>query len=686
MLNRLLAVKSEIRNPKSEANPEPVVQNRRAGLATVGHALLRCLDLRLAGLLAFALLLAGAVSGLAQNQEAQWLAVLKSDAPRKDRADACRELARVATKESVPVLAALLADAEFNHMARYALEPIPDPSVDIALRDALGKLNGLQLVGVIGSLGVRHDAGADAALAKFLDNADPVVAQAAARALGYIATPAAVKSLEAALAKAPAGNQLALCEGLFRAAEIRLAKAQPQEAAAIYDGLRKVASAPHQVRAGALRGAILARGNAGLPLLLEGLRSDDFVLVAAAARTAQEMAGTEVTTALVAELPKLSTDKQVLVIQTLAWRKDAAAVPGLAATTKAGEAVVRLTAIRALTQTGSPKAAPALADLLGDPDKAITQAAQDGLISLPGTETDAVVLALVSHSAPARRLVGLEILGRRQPPGALPVLWTRVTDPDASVRAAALRRISELGGAGDLPRLLDLLAKPSDPQDFPAITQAIGTVAERSGSPDAAVETLTQRYASLPPAQQAALLGALGTAGGAKSLAVIREALKSPDAGLRAAATEALTDWKTFDAAPDLLQLATTATNPDTATAAFEGCVRLCAESDAPADQRLKLLTTLSGLTKNAGQKKRLLSGLGEIPTVESLQLVAKYVTEPPVANEAGAAAVKICSKLDAASKAAAAPVLNQVLKSAQAKPVLNGARKQMERLGIKPE
>ena len=84
MLNRLFAVKSEIRNPK------PEIRNRRAGLATVGHALLRCLDLRLAGLLAFALLLAGAGSGLAQNSEAQCLAVLKSDPPRKDKADACR--------------------------------------------------------------------------------------------------------------------------------------------------------------------------------------------------------------------------------------------------------------------------------------------------------------------------------------------------------------------------------------------------------------------------------------------------------------------------------------------------------------------------------------------------------------------------------------------------------------------
>ena len=43
-------------------------------------------------------------------------------------------------------------------MARYALETIPDPSVDDALRDALGKLKGRPLLGVIGSLGVRRDA------------------------------------------------------------------------------------------------------------------------------------------------------------------------------------------------------------------------------------------------------------------------------------------------------------------------------------------------------------------------------------------------------------------------------------------------------------------------------------------------------------------------------------------------
>ena len=198
--------------------------------------------------------------------------MLKSDAPQKEKADACRELARVATKEAVPTLAALLGDEKLSHMARNALEPIPDPSVDAALRDALGKLKGRPLMGVIGSLGVRRDATAVDAIAKLLGDPDAAVARSAARALGQIGTPEAAKALDAALAGAPAANQVDFCEGLFRCAEALSAQGQGAQSQAIYDRLRGLSQAPQQVRAGALRGAILARQKEGIPLLLEAIR------------------------------------------------------------------------------------------------------------------------------------------------------------------------------------------------------------------------------------------------------------------------------------------------------------------------------------------------------------------------------------------------------------------------------
>ena len=73
-------------------------------------------------------------------------------------------------------LAALLCNEELSHMARYGLEPIPDPSVDTALRDALDKVKGRLLVGVIGSIGVRRDPKAVPALVKRLDDPDAEVA------------------------------------------------------------------------------------------------------------------------------------------------------------------------------------------------------------------------------------------------------------------------------------------------------------------------------------------------------------------------------------------------------------------------------------------------------------------------------------------------------------------------------
>ena len=66
-------------------------------------------------------------------------------------------------------------------MARYAMEPIPDPAVDSALRRA-GRLKGRPLIGVIGSIGVRRDARAVDRLAALLKEQGSGVARAAARA------------------------------------------------------------------------------------------------------------------------------------------------------------------------------------------------------------------------------------------------------------------------------------------------------------------------------------------------------------------------------------------------------------------------------------------------------------------------------------------------------------------------
>ena len=167
----------------------------------------------------------------AQGDEPKLIAVLKSnDASRKDKADACRQLAVVGTKAAIPTLAALLSDEGLSHNARYALEPIPDPAVDVAFRNAMDTLKGKLLVGVIGSVGVRRDAQAVGALAVLLTDSDPLVARAAARALGSIGNALAAAALQGQVDRASGVTQLHICEGLFRCAEALAAEGERKRA------------------------------------------------------------------------------------------------------------------------------------------------------------------------------------------------------------------------------------------------------------------------------------------------------------------------------------------------------------------------------------------------------------------------------------------------------------------------
>jgi len=130
------------------------------------------------------------------------VAVLQSDAPKAEKAITCKQLAVFGTEEAVPALAPLLEDAELASWARIALEAIPGPAADKALRDALGKVSGRLLIGVVNSIGVRRDAEALGGLAALLKADDADVAAAAAVTLGKIGGAEATRTLEAALADA----------------------------------------------------------------------------------------------------------------------------------------------------------------------------------------------------------------------------------------------------------------------------------------------------------------------------------------------------------------------------------------------------------------------------------------------------------------------------------------------------
>ena len=605
------------------------------------------------------------------------IAVLKNaDATQKEKADACRELAHVGTKDAIPALAALLTDEKLSHMARYGLETIPGPAVDDLLRDMLGKVKGRLLTGMIGSLGVRRDPKSVEPIARFLADADLDVAEAAAKALGKIGTVEAAKAIEAAMAKAPKVNRLPCCEGLFRCAEAIAAKGQQDEARGIYDRLRGLEGAAPHVRTGALRGAILTRGKDGVPLLVEAVRGEDYVLVEAAACTALEMQGPEVSQALAAELGKLSPDKQILFSQVLGKRGDKQSLPALLAVAKAGDKAARIAAIRAVTQIPDASSVPVLIGLLKDSVAEVAKAAQESLAVIQCPAADTAVAAMLSQGDSKTRALAIDLIGQRRAAGAAPTLLKTAADADEAIRIASIKVLSDVGTAAELPAMIGIVTKAKSPAEMQASEDAASAICLRQQDRAACADKVVAGLAQAQGPAKLSLLRVLRSVGGPKAFAAVRAASKDSNAEIKDTALRAMCEWQSVEALPDVKELAKTAKDTKFKVLALRGYIRLIALQDVAADKKLAALKDAMAMCERKEEKRLVLAALGGIPTVESLALVVQNVSNPDLKDEASLAAVAIGEKIadshpaqvnEAMKQVTAATTNQQILKKAKA-------------------
>ncbi len=598
---------------------------------------------RFAACVAFAAI---ALTAVAQSTSAdkarQALAVLKTGAPA-EKALACKTLAVYGSADAVPALAPLLTDEQLASWARIALEVIPGAAADDALREALGKVKGRLLVGVINSIAVRRDAKALTPLLAKLGDADAEVASAAAVALGHIGGDTAVKELQGALTKSPPPVRSAAAQGCILCAEDLLAKGKAAQAVAVYDTVRK-AELPKQRILEATRGAILARQADGLPLLLEALRSPDKALFGIGLSTARELPGRAVTDALVAEVGKASPERQAPLLLALADRADDSVLPALLNLARSGSKGLRLVAIDVLVRQGNLACVPVLLDAIAEGDAELAQAATTSLAGLPGDDVDRQLVARLPQVSGATRRVLLELAGKRNVAAAVPELVKASGEADPKIRATAIKALGQTAGVADLRTLTDLLAKAKGDEESEAVEAALESACTRITDKAAcAAHVLACLPSSATPAK-CALLRVLGAITTPDALAAVKSALASSEAAVSDTAVRVLADWPDSPALPALLEVYRTAKDDAHRFLALRGCVRLLELGEQAAPQAVKTYGELLAGTQRPDDRKVLLSGLAKVADPEALKLVEPFVGDAQVQAEAELAVLGIAS------------------------------------------
>ena len=201
----------------------------------------------------------------------------------------------------MPVLAPLLEDPRLASWARVALEAIPGPAADAALRTAVPKLQGRLLVGTINSIGVRRDAKAVGELTGKLKDADADVASAAAVALGRIGGADAAAALKSFLAAAPPAVRGSAAEGCIRCAEQFLADRESGQAIELYD-LVRIAICPSRIFWKAFAARFSPERMREFLCYSSSCSRSDKALFQIGLRAARELPGPKATEAVVAEM------------------------------------------------------------------------------------------------------------------------------------------------------------------------------------------------------------------------------------------------------------------------------------------------------------------------------------------------------------------------------------------------
>lgn len=617
--------------------------------------------------------LAGAEQTAAEKQK-ELLAVLQSpDSPRGEKAITCKHLARCGDAEAVPALAALLADVELATWARIALEAIPDPAADAALREAASQLQGRLLVGVINSLGMRRDAQAVGILAQQLTAADAEVAASAAVALGRIGDAAATKALEQALlspAAAPLAVRSAIAEGCILCAERSDQAGDSAAALRLFDAICRADVPPQRVLE-ATRGMILARKADGIAPLVELLQSDERARFALGLRVARELPGRAVTDALVAELERLAPERQALLMLALMDRQDRPPVSLLAQAAERGPKNVRITAIRAMRQQGDVSCVPVLLAVATEAagDEELATAAAEALQELPGDNVNADLAARLAKAEGQTRRALIELAGWRLITDAVPELLKAADDADPAVRAAAFRALGETIDFASLDWLIERTVAAKSPEQMTVAGDALKAAAGRMPDRDACATKLDAAMTPAATPAKAKLLEALGAIGGSRALAAVVQASKSSDAALQGAAAQQLGDWMTPDAAPGLLELARNAADNSIKVRALRGYLRIARQFVVTDDERWGMYNTAMATALRDDERRLALDVLIRIPSPRTLAEATKRLGEPALRDAAANAAVAIAAKLAANNPQAVAEAMQQVLDSGVGNP-----------------
>ena len=393
-------------------------------------------------------------------------------------------------------------------------------------------------------------------------------------------------------------------------------------------------------RAAAL--AILAdvHGQAALPDLLKAVDHADRGYRNAALTSAEPIRGAVPINKWIAKAKSVDPERRAEIIAMLGRQGDRRALPFIRSSLAASEPEVKFAAAEALAHMEHAAANPDLLTLLKT--RTTSDEAQRVAAVLLWTIDEqhlGPLAGMLDTLQPPAKAAAIRVIGARGGKRYAGQVLPLTSDPNPEIRAAAMGALAGVVGANDLPAVLQLLEVAPDAQATADLQKAVVAAANRITPEEGRARPLIDAIKT--SSQPERIVELLPQIGGPQALSAVTEQFDSQAPTMKAAAFRALVQWRGPEAADRLFAIYASK-DPAYSGEAFSGFVRQISSSSLPTEQKVLQLRKALALATTARERRVLIRALERARTFQSFLVVASFLDDPEIANDAAGAVMRI--------------------------------------------
>jgi len=610
--------------------------------------------------------------GELEQIEMRMVNLLSSDATLEGKEQICRRIRFIGGSQSVPILLKMLSDDQAFDMAKYAIELNPDPATDKGIIDLLNDGDGQNKVGLINLIGVRKSEDAIPALETYITGEDPILAAASLTALSQMDAEKTVNFFHKNLDSKSGSLQLRMIDAcLADAANIE----DTQLAITIY---REILGKnyPINFRIAALRGIVNLDKAKGTEYVNKAILGDDEQLKSGALSLIKMLPDSKAIDDILSNPSSLNDADQVKLITAIQENQGKQYTNYLLGQTQSKSPEVRATALTAMKYQKDNSVAQFLAQLASEAKGEDKKTARESLYLISGSDTDNMIINSISVENVNLKCEYILAVGKRQIPNSSSKMISLAGSENKKIRNAAIKTLKDVCSEADIDALIQLLLSYDNPADENEISNALSDLVIRPSDPEKRGIQLLEKLDSVSDDNKKVYFyQILGVTGNPNALSVLISALESENNDLQKAAVRGLSSWPNTDPHTALLKVAADAKSEATRILAFRGFLKLLAnENDFTESELLSLYKKAFTVAPNTNEKKQIFTGLSRIYTYEAFKVVANYLDDNQLKDEAEVALIRIAWRIIRDNKESVAAVIQRVAESTTNENVKNSA------------